>query len=139
MRSHEVDYKIFGDDLQFVEIELDPGESVIAEAGTMMYLEDDITFETKMGDGSDPDQGAWGKLKSASRILSRDNVEPALIGRSATATRVVAARSWRARKLRTKASTTTKPMRTWDTDSRRLTGRRAGCEVPASLRTFEGA
>ena len=56
MRSHEVDYKIFGDDLQFVEIELDPGESVIAEAGTMMYLEDDITFETKMGDGSDPDQ-----------------------------------------------------------------------------------
>ena len=54
MRSHEVDYKIFGDDLQFVEIELDPGESVIAEAGTMMYLEEDITFETKMGDGSDP-------------------------------------------------------------------------------------
>ena len=67
MRSHEVDYKIFGDDLQFVEIELDPGESVIAEAGTMMYLEDDITFETKMGDGSDPDQGAWGKLKSAGK------------------------------------------------------------------------
>ena len=67
MRSHGVDYKIFGDDLQFVEIELDPGESVIAEAGTMMYLEDDITFETKMGDGSDPDQGAWGKLKSAGK------------------------------------------------------------------------
>ena len=67
MRSHEVDYKIFGDDLQFVEIELDPGESVIAEAGTMMYLEDGITFETKMGDGSDPDQGAWGKLKSAGK------------------------------------------------------------------------
>ena len=67
MRSHEVDYKIFGDDLQFVEIELDPGESVIAEAGTMMYLEDDITFETKMGDGSDPDQGAWGKLESAGK------------------------------------------------------------------------
>ena len=67
MRSHEVDYKIFGDDLQFVESSSDPGESVIAEAGTMMYLEDDITFETKMGDGSDPDQGAWGKLKSAGK------------------------------------------------------------------------
>ena len=77
MRSHEVDYKIFGDDLQFVEIELDPGESVIAEAGTMMYLEDDITFETKMGDGSDPDQGAWGKLKSAGkRAIARESLFP---------------------------------------------------------------
>lgn len=67
MRSHEIDYNIHGDDLQFVEVELDPGESVIAEAGTMMYLEDGITFETKMGDGSDPDQGTWGKLKSAGK------------------------------------------------------------------------
>ncbi len=67
MRSHEIDYQIFGDDLQFVEVELDPGESVIAEAGTMMYLEDGITFETRMGDGSEPDQGAWGKLKSAGK------------------------------------------------------------------------
>ena len=67
MRSHEVDYKIFGDDLQFVEVDLDPGESVIAEAGAMMYLTDGIDFESKMGDGSDPEQGFFGKLKSAGK------------------------------------------------------------------------
>jgi uncharacterized protein (AIM24 family) len=50
-RSHEVDYEIYGDDLQFVEVELDPRETVIAEAGAMMYMEDGITFEAKMGDG----------------------------------------------------------------------------------------
>ena len=50
-KSHEVDYQVFGDDLQFVEIELDPKEKVIAEAGAMMYMEQNITFETKMGDG----------------------------------------------------------------------------------------
>ena len=49
MVSHEIDYKIFGDDIQFVEIELDPRETVIAEAGTMVYMEQDITFEVKMG------------------------------------------------------------------------------------------
>ncbi len=67
MRSHEIDYRIYGGDLQFVEIELDPGEVVIAEAGAMMYMEQGIGFETKMGDGSDPDQGTWGKLKSAAK------------------------------------------------------------------------
>lgn len=66
-RSHEIDYTITGDDLQFVEVELDPGETVIGEAGTMMYIEDGITFETKMGDGAEPDQGMWGKLKSAGK------------------------------------------------------------------------
>lgn len=65
--SHDVDYEIFGDDLQYVEIELDPGETVVGEGGTMMFLEDGITFETKMGDGSEPDQGMWGKLKSAGK------------------------------------------------------------------------
>jgi uncharacterized protein (TIGR00266 family) len=49
MRSHEIDYKIFGDDIQFVEIELDPGETVIAEAGTMVYMEQDINFDVNMG------------------------------------------------------------------------------------------
>ena len=67
MRSHEVDYRIVGEDLQFVEIELDPGESVIAEAGAMMYVEEGIEFETRMGDGSEPSKGAWGKLKSAGK------------------------------------------------------------------------
>lgn len=67
MLSHEVDYKIYGDDLQFVEIELDPSESVVAEAGAMMYLEEGISFDTKMGDGSEPDQGLFSKLKSAGK------------------------------------------------------------------------
>ena len=67
MKSHVVDYKIYGDDLQFVEIELDPSETVIAEAGAMMYMEDGITFETKMGDGSQPEQGFMGKLFSAGK------------------------------------------------------------------------
>jgi len=59
MKAHEVDYHIFGDDLQFVEIELDPGETVIAEAGMMMYMEDDITFETKMGMAPSPRPDSW--------------------------------------------------------------------------------
>ena len=75
MRSHEVDYRIRGDDLQFVEVELDPGESVISEAGAMMYVEEGITFEVKMGDGSEPNQGAWGRLKSAGkRALAGESV-----------------------------------------------------------------
>ena len=67
MKAHEVDYKIFGDDLQFVEIELDPGETVIAEAGMMMYMEDGIAFETKMGDGSKPKAGFLDKLVSVGK------------------------------------------------------------------------
>jgi uncharacterized protein (TIGR00266 family) len=75
MISHEIDYKIFGDDIQFVEIELDPGETVIAEAGAMVYMEQAITFEVKMGDGSDPNQGMMGKLLSAgSRILTGESL-----------------------------------------------------------------
>jgi uncharacterized protein (TIGR00266 family) len=54
VKAHEVDYQVYGDDLQFVEIELDPGETVIAEAGMMVYMEDGIGYDTKMGDGSKP-------------------------------------------------------------------------------------
>lgn len=60
--SHVIDYTIHGDDMQFVEVELDPRETVIAEAGAMLYMEDDIAFETKMGDGTNPSQGFLGKL-----------------------------------------------------------------------------
>ena len=52
MKSHEIDYEIFGSDIQVLEVELDPGETVIAEAGAMNYMEEDIAFETRMGDGS---------------------------------------------------------------------------------------
>lgn len=69
MRCHEVDYKLIGESLQIVEVELDPGEKVIAEAGMMNYMEDGINFETKMGDGSDPDQGFMGKLFSAGKRM----------------------------------------------------------------------
>lgn len=62
MKCHEVDYEIFGNDMQTVEVELDPGETVIAEAGAMNWMEDGIAFEAKMGDGSEPDKGLMGKL-----------------------------------------------------------------------------
>ena len=75
MRSHEIDYKIHGDDLQFVEVELDRGETVIAEAGAMMYMEDGISYETKMGDGSDPNEGLMSKVFSVGkRMLTRESI-----------------------------------------------------------------
>ena len=75
MRSHEIDYKIIGNDLQLVEIELDPQETVIAEAGAMMYMDDGIAFETKLGDGSEPSQGFMGKLLSAgARVLTGESL-----------------------------------------------------------------
>ena len=67
LQCHEVEYKILGDDLQIVEIGLDPGETVIAEAGAMNYMESGISFEAKMGDGSRPDQGVMGKLMSVGK------------------------------------------------------------------------
>ncbi|PPC79459.1 TIGR00266 family protein [Pokkaliibacter plantistimulans] len=67
MRSHEIDYRILGNAMQLLEIELDPGETVIAEAGNMTFMEEGIRFETRMGDGSDPDQGLFGKLFSAGK------------------------------------------------------------------------
>ena len=67
MRCHEVDYEIVGDDMQMVLVELDPGETVIAEAGAMNFMEEDIQFETRMGDGSQADQGLMGKLFSAGK------------------------------------------------------------------------
>jgi len=75
MRSHDVNYRIIGDDIQLVEIELDPRETVIAEAGTMMYMDKQVRFETKMGDGSEPNQGLMGKLLSAgSRVLTGESL-----------------------------------------------------------------
>lgn len=75
MYSHEIDYEIKGHDVQFVEIELDPQETVIAEAGAMLYMEDGIEFEAKMGDGSNPSQGFFGKLVSgASRVITGESL-----------------------------------------------------------------
>jgi uncharacterized protein (TIGR00266 family) len=68
---HEVEYEIVGDDLQFVKIELDPGEAALAEAGAMMYIEDGIEMETIFGDGSQQAQkgGLMGSLMSAGKRL----------------------------------------------------------------------
>ena len=75
MNSHEVDYEVFGDDMQIVEVELDPGETVIAEAGAMNYMEEGITFEAKMGDGSEPQQGFVQKMISAAgRSLTGESI-----------------------------------------------------------------
>ena len=75
MNSHEVDYEIFGNDMQIVEVELDPGEVVIAEAGAMNYMEDGINFETKMGDGSTPSGGMLGSLLNVGkRVLTGESI-----------------------------------------------------------------
>ncbi len=75
MQSHDVEYRIIGDDIQLVEVELDPMETVIAEAGTMMYMDSQIRFDTKMGDGSEPNQNLMGKLLSAgTRVLTGESL-----------------------------------------------------------------
>ena len=75
MQSHEIDFEIFGNDMQIVEVELDLGETVIAEAGAMNYMEDGIEFESRMGDGSEVEQGMFGKLLGAGkRVLMGESI-----------------------------------------------------------------
>lgn len=75
-RTDEIDYEIFGDDMQIVEIELDPHETVIAEAGAMNYMESGITFEARMGDGSKAaDSGLMGMIKNVGqRVLTGESI-----------------------------------------------------------------
>ncbi len=75
MRCHEVDYEIIGESMQMVEVELDPGEKVIAEAGAMNYMEDEILFESKMGDGSEVSSGFMNKIMGAGkRMLTGESI-----------------------------------------------------------------
>ncbi|RHW42078.1 TIGR00266 family protein [Neobacillus notoginsengisoli] len=75
MNNHEIDYKIYGDDMQFVEVELDPRETVIAEAGGLMMMEDGISMETIFGDGASAGGGLMDKLFSAGkRILTGESL-----------------------------------------------------------------
>ncbi len=75
MKCHEIDYEIIGDDMQLVEIELDPNETVIAEAGAMNYIDEGIGFEALMGDGSKPDSGLFNKLLDAGkRVLTGESI-----------------------------------------------------------------
>ncbi|NRB58626.1 MAG: TIGR00266 family protein [Winogradskyella sp.] len=73
--SHEIDYRIFGEEMQFVEIELDPQEAVIAESGSFMMMDDGIKMDTIFGDGSQKDQGFLGKILGAGkRILTGESL-----------------------------------------------------------------
>jgi uncharacterized protein (TIGR00266 family) len=69
MNAHEIDYKVIGDDMQCVEIELDPNETVVAEAGSLMMMNDGIEMQTIFGDGSGQDTGVFGKLWGAGKRM----------------------------------------------------------------------
>jgi len=75
IRDHEIDYKIFGEEMQYVEIELDPQETAIAEAGAFMMMDDTIQMETIFGDGRNQEKGFLGKLMSAGkRVLTGESL-----------------------------------------------------------------
>ncbi|GAB4253680.1 MAG: TIGR00266 family protein [Saprospiraceae bacterium] len=69
MLNHEIDYQLYGEEMQFVEIELDPEETVVAESGSFMMMDDGIEMQTIFGDGSGQDKGFMGKLFSAGKRL----------------------------------------------------------------------
>ncbi|CAM2779048.1 TIGR00266 family protein [Flavobacterium succinicans] len=75
MIAHEIDYHIYGEEMQYVEIELDPQEIVIAEAGSFMMMDNGIQMETIFGDGSQQQTGLFGKLLSAGkRVLTGESL-----------------------------------------------------------------
>lgn len=75
MNSHEIDYRIIGSEMQCIEIELDPQESVVAEAGSLMMMDSGIKMETIFGDGRGQQQGFFGKLLSAGkRVLTGESL-----------------------------------------------------------------
>ena len=75
MRAHEIDYHIYGEEMQYVEIELDPQEVVVAEAGSFMMMENGIQMQTVFGDGSQQEGGIFGKLLSAGkRVLTGESL-----------------------------------------------------------------
>jgi len=69
MTAHEIDYTIYGEEMQYVEIELDPQEAVVAESGSFMMMENDIKMNTIFGDGSGQTQSVLGKIFSAGKRL----------------------------------------------------------------------
>jgi uncharacterized protein (TIGR00266 family) len=75
MNAHEIDYHIFGEEMQYVEIELDPQEAVVAEAGSFMMMDTDLQMDTIFGDGSNQNKGVLGSLLSAGkRILTGEGL-----------------------------------------------------------------
>ncbi len=74
-RNHEVDYRLIGEEMQCVEIELDPQEAAIAEAGSLMYMDQAIEMRTIFGDGSEQEQGILGKfLNAGKRVLTGESL-----------------------------------------------------------------
>lgn len=74
-RNHEIDYHIYGEEMQYVEVELDPSETAVAESGAFMMMDDGIEMQTIFGDGSKQQQGFLGKLVSAGkRILTGESL-----------------------------------------------------------------
>ncbi|THD68034.1 TIGR00266 family protein [Robertkochia marina] len=69
MNAHEIDYQIYGEEMQYVEIELDPQEAVVAEAGSFMMMEQGLKMDTIFGDGSNQDSSVLGKIFSAGKRL----------------------------------------------------------------------
>ncbi len=75
MNTHQIDYRIIGEEMQCVEIELDPLETVIAEAGSLMMMDGSIQMQTVFGDGSKGDQSFMGKMFSAGkRVLTGESL-----------------------------------------------------------------
>ncbi len=75
MTAHEIDYRIYGEEMQYVEIELDPKEGVVAEAGSFMMMDNGIKMETIFGDGSDKNKGFLGSILGAGkRILTGESL-----------------------------------------------------------------
>jgi uncharacterized protein (TIGR00266 family) len=88
---HVIDYRINGDDMQFVEIDLDPGEAVVAEAGAMMFMDDGIVLETIFGDGSAQGSGLMGALLGAGkRVLTGESLFMTVFQNQAATRRTVA-------------------------------------------------
>ena len=69
MNAHEIDFEIFGEEMQFVEIELDPDETVIAEPGSFLMMDEDIEMKTIFGDGTNQEKGMMGKFFGAGKRL----------------------------------------------------------------------
>ncbi len=75
INNHEIDYRIFGEEMQYVEVELDPSETAVAEPGAFMMMDDGIQMQTIFGDGSQQGSGLLGKLFSAGkRLLTGENL-----------------------------------------------------------------
>jgi uncharacterized protein (TIGR00266 family) len=91
MAMDVIDYKVYGAEMQFVEIELDPGEAAVGEGGSMFYMENDVAMETIFGDGSAQQSGFFGKVLGAGkRLLTGESLFTTLYTNKGSAKRKIA-------------------------------------------------